>query len=426
MIRGFGWSHRWALSGALTCAALAWLVVVLAAPAAAVSASNRWTTVPIAQPKRLAQANSLGALFGHLVCVTATDCWTAGTGINKAGGDVPFIEHWDGSAFKLVKSPVAKSFLQGVACATSADCWAAGGAGTPAKTGRVGHVGVGHFAPLLDHYNGSKWSAVHPPNPAKTPDDELADVSCASVKNCYAVGWTRGAHRTRTLIEHWTGKAWKVSSHAALSGQKFSDLIGIDCPSRCMAVGSETATSKSPPHVVAEIQAVRRVAAKHGPRSHKVLVWKTLPMPSPKAPNEYTQVYGMACPALDECLATGSAYSWPDQGLDPGEAVAWHWNGRQWSLLMPKSLGSNQLSDIDCSAKTSCWAVGSTFTDTEHAPAVVASWNGAEFTKSSNDNPYEMDHLDAVGCAADGNCVSVGWGSDGSGVHPFALKLRDP
>ncbi len=411
--------HRF---GLLRRGALLWLLVgMLIAPSPAGAAGNRWTTVGIADPNGLATANYNNALFGNLVCVTAADCWTAGTGADKSGGDVPFLERWDGSAFKLVASPVSKSFLQGTACASSSDCWVAGGEGTPSST--FGQVG--HFVPLLDHYNGSKWSAVHPPNPGSAPDDELADVSCRSATNCYAVGWTRSDTGARTLIEFWNGKRWQLASHAALAGQTFSEMVGIDCPSKCIAVGDESATSKSAPHVVAEVQAPHRV--KH----RTVLQWESVPMPSPKSPNNDTSVNGLSCPALNDCLATGSAYYWPDQGLDPGEAVAWHWNGQKWSLIMPNLAGPssggevNQLSDAYCTGRSSCWAVGSTFTDMQQAPAVTASWNGTKFTKSSNDNPYDMDHLDAVGCAKDGSCVAVGWGSNSGGnAHTIALKLK--
>ncbi|MHB8658887.1 MAG: hypothetical protein ACYC91_13200 [Solirubrobacteraceae bacterium] len=384
--------------------------------------------MPIAEPAGIAQPNGNGALFGNLACVDASDCWTAGTGIDKAGGDVPFIEHWDGHAFKLVATPVSKSFLQGVACASSTDCWAAGGAGTPTNVqgGRVGH-----FVPLLGHYNGSKWSAVYPPNPGSSPDDELSDVSCTTAKDCYAVGWTRTAQSERTLIEFWNGKRWQTASHAALAGQTFSAMVGIECPSKCIAVGTEQATSSHPPHVVGEVQAAHRVRIKHSHKYRTVLQWESVRMPSPRAPNDYTQVTGISCPALDDCLATGSAYYWPDQGLDPGEAIAWHWNGRRWSLIMPHLAGPrsgggvSQLTGIACSGRASCWAVGSTFTDMQKAPAVTASWNGTKFSESSNDNPYESDHLDAVGCAKDHSCVSVGWGANGGGsVHPFALKLQ--
>jgi hypothetical protein len=403
------------------------MYAALAVPATAVAAGH-WAAVSIAQPSGIATPNANGALFGNLACVDSSDCWTAGTGVDKSGADVPFIEHWDGSSFKLMSTPVAKSFLQGVACPSSTDCWAAGGAGTPPPLNSYGVVG--HFVPLLDHYDGSKWSAVRPPNPGGTPDDELSDVSCAAANDCYAVGWTRTDDSERTLIEFWNGKRWQLASHAALAGQTWSAMVGIACPSKCIAVGVEQAGKNDPPHVVGEVQAAHRVAVKHSHKHRTVLVWESVPVPSPPSPNTYTQVFGMACPALNDCLATGSAYGWPSDGLNPGEAVAWHWNGRRWSLIIPHLAGPasgggvNQLADVDCSSRSACWAVGGTFTDMEKAPAVTASWNGSKFTETSNDNPYDSDHLDAVGCAK-GGCVSVGWGSNGGvGVHAIALELK--
>lgn len=393
---------------------------LLIAPASAVAAGH-WTSVGIGQPGGLATANDNDALFGNLVCVDASDCWTAGTGISKSGADVPFLEHWNGSAFKLVAAPAKKTFLQGVACASSTDCWAAGAAGTPPPLDSYGVLGS--FTPLLDHYNGSKWSAVHPPNPGAMQDDELSDVSCAASNDCYAVGWTRSTEGERTLIEFWNRKRWQVASHAALAGQTYSAMVGIACPSKCIAIGIEQASKTAPPHVVGEIQ------VPHRHKHHTVYVWESVQIPNAAAPNDYTQVYGLACPALNDCIATGAKYYWPNDGLNPGLAVAWHWDGRRWSLIQPGLAGPttgggvNQLTDIDCLSRSSCWAVGSTFTDTQNAPAVTASWNGSKFTETSNDNPYDTDHLDAVGCAG-GGCVSVGWGSNGNGsVRPIALKL---
>ena len=410
------------------CLMVSSLGAVLIAPSSAVAA-GRWTSVAIAQPGGIAQANPNDALFGNLACVDASDCWTAATGINEHGGDVPFIEHWNGSAFTLAATPVAKSFLQGVACPSASECWAAGAAGTPPPP--VSYGQVGRFVPLLDHYNGSKWSAVHPPNPGGMPDDELSDVSCAAANDCYAVGWTRSDDTERTLIEFWNGKRWQLASHAALAGQTYSAMVGVACPSHCIAVGIEQASKAAVPHVVGEIQAAHRVAVGHSHRHRTVYVWESVQMPDSAAPDDYTQVYGLTGPALNDCIATGAHYFWPDDGLDPGEAAAWHWNGRRWSLILPNLSGPssgggvNQLSDVDCLSQDSCWAVGSTFTDTVNAPAVTASWNGSTFTQGSNDNPYDTDHLDAVGCAG-GHCVSVGWGSNGEGgVHPFALKLTD-
>jgi hypothetical protein len=373
----------------------------------------RWNAVKIQVPGGLAGADSFGELFGNMACVSASDCWSAGTGVNKSGRDVPFIEHWNGHQFRLVKTPVRKAFLQGLACVTARNCWLAGGAGSNS----LAYGKLGHFSPLMEHWNGKKWARVKVPNSSGT-DDELADVSCISRSSCYAVGWTRTSRSAKTLIEHWGGKKWTIVSHAAGKGQSFASLDGVDCVphSMCNVVGQEQATTSTPPHVFGE----RGVGKK----------WSVVAMPSPASPNTNTEVYGMSCPAANDCLATGSAYFWPGGGLDPGEAIAEHWNGSHWSLIAPNLAGPpsggdvNRLSDIACSSTTQCWAVGSTFTDMAIAPAETASWDGSKFAPGDNDNPYPQDQLGAVGCAGASECLSVGYGeSNGGHLNPIAERL---
>jgi hypothetical protein len=373
----------------------------------------RWNAVPIQAPAHIADPNSFGELFGNMACVSATDCWSAGTGTSKSGGNVPFIEHWNGKRFRVVKTAVRRAFLQGLACVSSSDCWVAGGAGTNSTV--FGQLG--HYSPLMEHWNAKHWSKVKVPSrPGR--DDELSDVSCFSRKNCYAVGWTRTSTAAATLIEHWNGKKWKVASHASVKGQAFAELDGIACVphSACIAVGQEQASKSSAPHAFGE----RGVG-------HK---WSVSSVPTPASPNINTALYGLSCPAANDCLATGSAYFWPGGGLDPGQAIAEHWNGRHWALITPNLGGPatggnvNRLSDIACVSTTACWAVGSTFTDMANAPAVTASWDGSKFTAGTNDNPYSEDALDALGCVSGSQCFSVGYGENAGGaLRPIALKL---
>ena len=392
--------------------------LAVSVPSAFAVQVTRWNAVKIQSPAGIVGVDSFGELFGNMVCVSASDCWSAGTGVNKSGRDVPFIEHWDGSSFRLVKSPVGKAFLQGLACVTARDCWLAGGAGSnpPAD---VYPPQLGHFSPLMEHWNGKKWATANVPNPAGV-DNELADVSCISTSSCYAVGWTSTATSAKTLIEHWTGKKWTVVSNAATEGQTFARLDGIDCVphSVCNVVGQEQATNASPPQVFGE----RGTKAK----------WSAVSMPSPPAPNNSTALYGMSCPAANDCLATGSAYYWPSQGYNPGEPIAEHWNGTHWSLISPTlsepATGGNvpvtRLSDVACASTALCWAVGATAGITGHSPAVTASWDGSHFTLGDNDSPDRLDQLGAVDCVSTSRCFAVGYGGNGSrALHPIAEKL---
>lgn len=365
-----------------------------------------WKAVRIQAPADIAEANSLGGLFANMACVTASDCWSAGSGLNRAGGNVPFIEHWTGTRFQLARTPVRNAHLQGLVCVARDDCWVAGGAGHDATA----YNQIGHYRPLLEHWNGRGWEAARTPNPGR-PDTELSDVSCLAKTDCYAVGWTATGSGSAGLVEHWTGKQWQVVPGAQVTGQQFVYLVGIVCLPRsvCNIVGQEQAGSSSPPHVFGE-RGVGRT-------------WSVVSMPSPS--NSRTALYGLACASAADCLATGSAYVWPSGGLNPGEAIAEHWNGRSWSLVSPGLAQANRLSDVSCTSRTDCWAVGSTFTDTIDSPAVVAHWNGSTFTQGQNANPYRTTQLDAVGCVSSSRCLSVGIGESGNGVpHPVALEFR--
>jgi hypothetical protein len=378
--------------------------------------SARWNAVPIQAPAKVASPDSFGELFGNMACVSASDCWSAGTGLTTFGANVPFIEHWTGSRFELVKTPVSNAFLQGVACVSASDCWVAGAAGSNPP---VGSDQLGHYSPVMEHWNGKQWAQAKVPNPSGT-DDELADVSCISSDSCYAVGWTSTTGGARALIEHWAGKQWTVVANATIGGQAFTRLDGIDCVphSVCNAVGQEQATMSSPPHAFGERGAESK--------------WSVVSMPSPPSPNSNTELYGLSCPAANDCLATGSAYFWPESGYNPGEPIAEHWNGTRWSLITPRlsepapggNVGATRLSDVACVSTRLCWAVGATAGITGHSPAVTARWDGSQFALGENDSPDTEDQLDALDCVSASVCFAVGYGGNGTGrLHPIAEKL---
>src|SRR5437870_7375834 len=70
------------------------------------------------------QNNLLG-----VTCVSASDCWTAGSYVAGSGAPRTLIEHWDGTAWAIVTSPNASlpnNVLSGVTCVSASDCWAVG------------------------------------------------------------------------------------------------------------------------------------------------------------------------------------------------------------------------------------------------------------------------------------------------------------
>src|SRR5262249_62145284 len=75
----------------------------------------------------------------------------------------------------------------------------------------VGEYGQGPFGKtLVESWNGTQWSVVSSPNPAKVHNFLFA-VSCVSATACTATGTHGNRDPLRgTLVESWNGNTWSV------------------------------------------------------------------------------------------------------------------------------------------------------------------------------------------------------------------------
>lgn len=391
------------------------------AASAVVFPSAGWKLVPIAAaPKGITNPGPAGGIFGNMVCLSRSNCWSAGTGENQSGDDlakvpnVSFLEHWTGKRFKLVKSPDRGALLQGVACVSRDDCWVAGGSGT----NNLNYDQISSYKPLIGHWNGHRWKTVSVHDPSGT-DNQVSDVSCTSKSNCYAVGWTSTSTDAKVLIMHWNGKHWSVAFNSAIGGEKFAYLDGIDCVSKsvCIAVGQEQTASSSP----------SRVFGEQGSGS----TWTPMSMPNYPAPNDDTELYGLSCTSSSFCMAAGAAYYFPSSGYNPGLPFAEKWNGKEWSLIQPTLTesggagGVTDLTDVSCVSSKACWAVGATAAIGDDAPPVTAFWNGTSFALGANTKPANVSELDADYCLSSSDCLAVGYAYNDKYVpYVFAERLR--
>jgi hypothetical protein len=179
-----------------------------------------WSVMPAA-----AQA---GAKLLDVSCLSPTDCTAVGGQVSAGGGLLTLIESWNGSAWSVVPSPSKggiTSQLSSVSCVSPTVCTAVGGYGLP-KAGS---------APLIESWNGTRWSIV--PSPNKRDTGSLNAVSCTSATACQAVGdYLSGqAASSRALIESWNGTRWSITP--ATLGQR--ELDGVSCVSAayCWAFG---------------------------------------------------------------------------------------------------------------------------------------------------------------------------------------------
>ena len=91
------------------------------------------------------------------------------------------IEQYSGSGWSVVPSPDPglANDLDGVGCSSPSECWAVGtnyptSPDTPES--------------LIEEFQGSGWVAVSSPDPST--DDDLWNVACDGLVNCWAVGYS--------------------------------------------------------------------------------------------------------------------------------------------------------------------------------------------------------------------------------------------
>jgi hypothetical protein len=142
-----------------------------------------WTIVPSPYP----QQSQFNALYG-VTAISANDVWAVGyENLNSQGKNgQALIEHWDGTQWTLIESPIAgnATLLLGVTASSSTDVTA------------VGYVQTSdvQFLPVTEHWNGSSWKVVPVPNPGKVA--QLYGASAAD-----GTTWAVGSYSRKRMTQ---------------------------------------------------------------------------------------------------------------------------------------------------------------------------------------------------------------------------------
>ena len=167
-------------------------------------------------------------------CASSTSCLAVG----KAAGK-PFAERWNGTEWSLSSVPnpsgSVDASLQGISCTASNACVAVG---SYAKSGASQKT-------LAASFNGTAWTVLSTPNPAKEGAAILREVSCLSSTSCIAVGSLSTpaplvAEEEATLALSWNGTSWTLQSSPNAGGSLFSAFNAISCTTAttCTTVGA--------------------------------------------------------------------------------------------------------------------------------------------------------------------------------------------
>jgi hypothetical protein len=239
-----------------------------------------------------------------VACTSAAACWAVG---DYGTGDTAFRNQalrWNGKTWSLVPTPNPAgskknhvSALSGVRCTSPDDCWAAGAYGVIDLKPNVRNE--------MLHWTGRKWTQVLVPSPVGTPKhrfNELFSLSCTSARNCLVVGFTEKfdpSVAVRNEILRWNGTKWAevhVPNPAGTGSGAINELTGVTCASArdCWAVGTYgDATS-----------AVERNQTMHWNGT----VWKAITAPNPAGTgkDDFNRLTSVRCPSPASCWTVGS------------------------------------------------------------------------------------------------------------------------
>lgn len=199
-----------------------------------------WNTIASPTPGTAAQCGAssyAGNELWGVDAVSANDIWAVGN-ICGPGTARTLTMHWNGSGWSVVPSPnkslLDDSELTGVAALSGNDVWA------------VGNYQVAfeyQWETLIEHWDGTAWRIVPSPNPSGSLITYLTAVSAVSANDIWAVGYSHNG--ARPLIEHWDGTAWSIVPAPFPAGSDFNGLYGVKAISAndAWAVGYQNANN---------------------------------------------------------------------------------------------------------------------------------------------------------------------------------------
>ena len=322
-------------------------------------------------------------LYG-VTCTSVSECWAVGFYINPvADEDQTLIEHWNGTSWTIAASPnpAGPNFLLGVTCATDSQCWAVGYDDAP--------DGSGLFT-LIEQWNGTSWAIVASPNTATV--NALANVTCTSTSDCWAVG-NYFTSDIQPLIEHWDGTSWTITASPSGNGP----LSSVTCtsPSQCWAVGYVNG------------------------RYRQTLIeqWDGNAWTIVSSPNTSTMqtnyLNAVTCTSASECWAVG----YYNNGT-ADQTLIEEWDGTVWAIVSSPSGSTtqmNHLNGVACASASICWAVGYYVNDNGVQQVLIELWDGSSWTIAASPpiSTTQNNYFDSVTCASSSDCWAVGLSNNG-------------
>ncbi len=254
-----------------------------------------------------------------IVEIAPDDVWVVGERQTTGMPSHVLTLHWDGTKWKSIASPDlatgGKNALVAVSATAANDVWAVGFT-VPLQ---------GPIAPLIEHWNGTKWSVTHL---STTSSLQFTSVKALAHNDAWAVGYAYGTHAGKNFVqpvtEHWNGSKWSSVTNPSLSASGGGNLYSIngDSASDLWAVGSQSNGSA--------MLTERWDGSK----------WSIITSPSVQ-PSNSNWLASVAVSASNNVWAVGRV-----SGQGGFQPYIQHWDGRQWEVLQDPAGNAGELDSI--------------------------------------------------------------------------------
>lgn len=373
----------------LTAAGLATGPTAWAAQGHRAAAGPATSTSGLITPLKVTEPTVAGELEG-VTKVSAKDVWAVGYAYPSPA--TTLAEQYNGTSWQVVSTPnpagATTSVLEAVT-SKKTNVWA---------VGTYVNGSTKTWNTLAEEYTGSSWQIVPTRNPSGAIQSQLYAVAAVSAKNVWAVGlYVKANGHTYPLVEHWTGKTWKLVTSPNPSGSTSTQLEGVSAVSgkdvwvvghACDASGACSTLTEQ----------------------YNGTTWQVVTGPSLGSESYLSAV---AETSAGDVWAVG-------QAAPPGGSsgtLAEQWNGTSWQAVttpVPSGSTSATFAGVAPVSASDVWAVGqydNGTTCTVFGCPLAEQWNGTSWqvVATPNDSAATQSPLDGVAAVSAKNVWAVGW-----------------
>jgi len=289
----------------------------------------------------------------------------------------------------------------GLSCPSATMCIAAGDYDDTSR----------HTLGMLLAWASGKWTASRAPLPANAAASrvgEVSAVSCPSTTRCTAAGlYSDSSGSFDGMLLTWASGKWTASraplpANAAASPAEWVSAVSCPSTTRCTAAGSYNDTSGFPQGLLLTWSGAKWAASE-------------IPLPANAASGSDAQLWGVTCPSIAWCTATGFYVS--TSGYPQGLLLTW--SGGKWAASQaPLPTGATNGPDTDvyavsCPSTTRCTAVGAyTGPSGDERPLLLTwsarKWTAAEAPLPANAVSSPGAGISTVSCPSTTQCIAAG------------------